>query len=76
MDFESLQVVVGGNLKDGFGASRVPKADVSVDGSGDDLAVDPALRVHVHHPSLMLAQRHHSAADEEQVFIAKFMCRQ
>ena len=31
MDFEGLKVGVGGNLKDGFWISCVPKADIAVD---------------------------------------------
>ena len=60
MDLEGLKVVVGGDLEDGFGTPWVPEADVAVDGRRDDLAVDAPLSVHVHHPTLVLAQRHHS----------------
>ena len=55
MDFEGLKVGVGGNLEDGFWISCVPKADIAVDRGGDDFTVDAALRVDIHHPTLMLA---------------------
>ena len=66
MDLEGLKVVVGGDLEDGFGTPWIPEADVAVDGRRDDLAVDAPLSVHVHHPTLVLAQRHHSVGKERQ----------